>query len=165
MKSLLISLLFILCLASINFRSNVLERYGDFKDSELCIVIPTRNEAENLPVLVERILPYGYSIIVVDDESTDGTFELAKRLAEEGKISLIERRGVRGLGSAIRVGIESSGLKLPSLSRLRLNVLMVRVSYFWLYYRNSNLEVRKSNQVCCYWTDFEPIGSKFEPRG
>ena len=63
MKSLLIFLIFILCLASINFGSNVLERYGDFKDSELCIVIPTRNEAENLPVLVERILPYGYSII------------------------------------------------------------------------------------------------------
>jgi dolichol-phosphate mannosyltransferase len=81
----------------------LLEKYGDFKDSELCVVVSTRNEAESLPVLVERILPYGYSIIVVDDESTDGTFELAKRLAEEGKISLIERRGVRGLGSAIRV--------------------------------------------------------------
>ena len=54
MKSLLIFLIFILCLASINFRSNVLEKYGDFKDSELCVVVPTRNEAENLPILVER---------------------------------------------------------------------------------------------------------------
>lgn len=93
----------------------MLEKYGDFKDSELCVVVPTRNEADNLPVLVERILPYGYSIIVVDDESTDGTFELAKRLAEEGKISLIERRGVRGLGSAIRVGIENASCKFVAV--------------------------------------------------
>ncbi|MGC9106223.1 MAG: polyprenol monophosphomannose synthase [Thermoprotei archaeon] len=86
----------------------MLEFYGSFEAKELCVVLPTRNEAENLPILVEKILALGYSIVVVDDESTDGTFELAKRMAEEGKISLIERRGEKGLGTAIRVGIERS---------------------------------------------------------
>jgi glycosyltransferase involved in cell wall biosynthesis len=40
----------------------VLEFYGSFEARELCVVLPTRNEVENLPILVEKILALGYSI-------------------------------------------------------------------------------------------------------
>ena len=84
----------------------MLEFYGQQRESELCVVLPTYNERENLPELVNLVFSMGFSVIVVDDSSTDGTFEVAKDLAEKGMVFLIERRGERGLATAIRVGIE-----------------------------------------------------------
>ena len=86
----------------------MLEFYGEQRESELCIVLPTYNERDNLPDLVKRVNSMGFSVIVVDDSSTDGTFEVAKELAEKGILFLIERRGEKGLATAIRVGIEYS---------------------------------------------------------
>lgn len=86
----------------------MLELYGEQRRSELCVVLPTYNERENLPSLVDIIYGMGYAIIVVDDSSIDGTFEIAKELAENGKVLLIERKGERGLATAIRVGIEQA---------------------------------------------------------
>jgi len=50
------------------------------------IVIPTYNEKENLPQLVEEILTLGlqFRIIVVDDNSPDGTGALAERKRKKG---------------------------------------------------------------------------------
>ena len=86
----------------------MLEFYGEQRGSELCVILPTYNERDNLPDLVKRVTSIGFSVIVVDDSSTDGTFEIAKDLAEEGKVFLIERKGEKGLATAIRVGIEYS---------------------------------------------------------
>lgn len=71
----------------------------------LTIVIPTYNEVENLPGLVSALfaLPLsGVQVLIVDDNSPDGTGEIADRLAEEsgGKLSVIHRSGKLGLGSA-----------------------------------------------------------------
>ena len=51
--------------------------------NETLVIIPTYNEAQNLPLIVERVLAAndGVDILVVDDNSPDGTGEIADRLA------------------------------------------------------------------------------------
>ncbi len=75
----------------------------------IAVVVPTYNEAENLPVLAERLfalnLP-GLIVIVVDDGSPDGTGEVAQRLAEgyDGRVELVQRHKKEGLGPAYIAG-------------------------------------------------------------
>ncbi len=72
------------------------------------VVVPTYNEAETLPRLVDGIrenLPLAYEIIVVDDGSPDGTADLARELGKTHPIWVIDRGEKRGLGSAIRTGV------------------------------------------------------------
>lgn len=67
------------------------------------IVIPTYNESENLERLVSQILSMkcGVSILVVDDNSPDGTGEIADRLAEQfPEVHAEHREGKLGLGTA-----------------------------------------------------------------
>jgi len=76
---------------------------------KLTVVIPTYNEAENLPRLVSVLfsLPLpDLKIIVVDDNSPDGTGEIANILSDEnaGKVTVIQRPGKLGLGSAYVMG-------------------------------------------------------------
>lgn len=71
----------------------------------LTVVIPTYNEAENLPKLVPALfrLPIPeLCLLVVDDNSPDGTGHLADALAEEypGRIQVLHRAGKIGFGSA-----------------------------------------------------------------
>lgn len=73
------------------------------------VVVPTFNEAENLPSLAAEIvdLPLLRSkLIIVDDASPDGTGLVADRLAKGsyGRISVLHRSGQRGLGLAYRDG-------------------------------------------------------------
>lgn len=73
----------------------------------LSIVVPTYNERENLPALVEAIdrhAPRPYRVVVVDDGSPDGTADLARELAREHPVRVVCRRSRDGLGSAYRVG-------------------------------------------------------------
>jgi dolichol-phosphate mannosyltransferase len=68
-------------------------------------VVPTYNEAENLPELAERFFGLGIPnarLIVVDDNSPDGTAEVAEKLSErfDGRLELIRRPGKQGLGTA-----------------------------------------------------------------
>jgi dolichol-phosphate mannosyltransferase len=72
---------------------------------QLSIVIPTYNEAENLPRLVSALfsLPLEeVKVLIVDDNSPDGTGKLAEELASQaaGRISVLHRPGKMGLGSA-----------------------------------------------------------------
>ena len=80
---------------------------------KLGIVLATYNEADNLPRLVHRLeelsLPAELRIFVVDDDSPDGTSDVADRLASQyGNIRLITRLGKLGLGSAIRDGMKAA---------------------------------------------------------
>lgn len=75
------------------------------------IVIPTYNESENLPILVERIfsLPVSdLSILVVDDNSPDGTGKLAEDLGKKynGRVQVLHRAGKQGLGTAYIQGFQ-----------------------------------------------------------
>ena len=70
-------------------------------------VVPTFNEVDNLERLVRRIVDVDASlgVLVVDDGSTDGTAELAHRLAAElDNVDVIDRPAKSGLGSAYRAG-------------------------------------------------------------
>ncbi|MDY0384509.1 polyprenol monophosphomannose synthase [Trichlorobacter sp.] len=71
------------------------------------VVIPTYNERDNLRPLTERILSQHQSlrILIVDDNSPDGTGQLADELArEDSRIQVLHRPGKLGLGSAYREG-------------------------------------------------------------
>ena len=80
---------------------------------QITIIIPTYNEAENLPVLVSALfgLPIPESkILVVDDNSPDGTGQVAQGLQDSypGKISVLHRSGKLGLGSAYISGFRQA---------------------------------------------------------
>lgn len=82
--------------------------------SKLSIVVPTYNEAESLPFLVERIhaslCDLDYELIIVDDNSPDGTGALAEELAREKPIKVLHRKGKLGLASAVIDGFgQASG--------------------------------------------------------
>ena len=65
------------------------------------VLVPTYNERDNLPVLVRDImLVPGAEVMVLDDQSPDGTGEVADGLAREfpERVSVLHRTGQRGLG-------------------------------------------------------------------
>jgi dolichol-phosphate mannosyltransferase len=71
-------------------------------------VLPTLNEVENLARLVARIrgLDTPVDILVVDDESTDGTGRVADELASSDRgLTVLHRRGRSGYGAALMEGI------------------------------------------------------------
>lgn len=73
------------------------------------IVTPTYNERENLPLLVGQIMALdGYSVMVMDDGSPDGTGEVADALADEfpGRVQVVHRTGPRGLGRSYVDGLQ-----------------------------------------------------------
>lgn len=76
------------------------------------ILLPTYNEVENLGPMVERLRKAAPAaeILVLDDNSPDGTGQLADRLAAEhpGKVVAAHRPGKGGLGPALRDGFQRS---------------------------------------------------------
>jgi dolichol-phosphate mannosyltransferase len=69
----------------------------------ILVIIPTYNERENIEKLIPAVLEQGGTIevLVVDDNSPDGTAEIVKRMgALNGRVHLVERSGKLGLGSA-----------------------------------------------------------------
>ena len=77
---------------------------------QITIVIPTYNEAENLPKLVSALfsLPLDLHLLIVDDNSPDETGRLADELAEAypEKIKVLHRPGKMGLRSAYLNGFQ-----------------------------------------------------------
>src|SRR5687767_14681781 len=79
---------------------------------QIVVILPTYNEAENLPKLVSVLLslPLDLAVMVVDDHSPDGTGkiadELAKRHAE--KVSVLHRAEKQGLRSAYMEGFRKA---------------------------------------------------------
>jgi len=71
---------------------------------KITIVLPTYNEAENLPNLVSALfsLPLDLGVLVVDDNSPDGTGQIAEDLSKkyQGRIHILHRAGKLGLRSA-----------------------------------------------------------------
>ena len=73
------------------------------------VIIPTFNEADNLPRLLPTILNLGshFNILIVDDNSPDGSAKLVKEMQKtEQRIHLIERPGKMGLGTAYVAGFK-----------------------------------------------------------
>jgi dolichol-phosphate mannosyltransferase len=80
---------------------------------ELVVVVPTLNECENVPLVVERLnrvlSGIAWEAIFVDDDSPDGTADVARALAHrQPNIRCLQRLGRRGLASACIEGILAS---------------------------------------------------------
>lgn len=72
------------------------------------VIIPTYNEVENIEALVSEVLdlPVQVGVIVVDDNSPDGTGDVAEKMVQEhpGRVHVIHRAGKLGLGTAYVAG-------------------------------------------------------------
>lgn len=74
-------------------------------DTAVTVVLPTYNEAENLPVVTRALLALPLPrlhVLVVDDNSPDGTGDVAEDLARtyDGRVSVVHRTAKEGLGRA-----------------------------------------------------------------
>jgi dolichol-phosphate mannosyltransferase len=80
----------------------------------LSIIVPTYNEKENIPELVKRVFAVlskndiDGELIIVDDNSPDGTAAVAEELAKDHNIRVIVRKNERGLSSAAIRGMEEA---------------------------------------------------------
>jgi dolichol-phosphate mannosyltransferase len=76
--------------------------------SRVIVIIPTYNEAENLPLIVPAVLEQDprVEVLVVDDNSPDGTGKLADELRHESaRVHVLHRPAKQGLGAAYRAGL------------------------------------------------------------
>ena len=69
------------------------------------VCLPTYNERENLERMLQALAPLGVNVLVIDDNSPDGTGEIADRLAGElDFVSVVHRERKEGLGPAYLAG-------------------------------------------------------------
>lgn len=74
---------------------------------QVTVVLPTYNELENLPHIIPEILAHGYSLLIVDDNSPDGTGRMADSFAADlPRLSVLHRPGKAGLGPAYAAGFD-----------------------------------------------------------
>jgi dolichol-phosphate mannosyltransferase len=77
---------------------------------EISVVIPTLNERDSIALLAPRIADalrrYSYEVVVVDDDSSDGTAEEVEKIGRSYPWRLYVRRGQRGLASAVVLGMQ-----------------------------------------------------------
>jgi dolichol-phosphate mannosyltransferase len=81
---------------------------------KIVVVLPAYNEGQDLPALLSRVSESlsaagtPYSILVVDDGSTDDTAGIARRAADTWPVELIQHPSNKGLGAAIRTGLTAA---------------------------------------------------------
>jgi dolichol-phosphate mannosyltransferase len=82
------------------------------RNLQTSIVVPTFNERDNLAPLAERVFaavdPGSAELLVVDDNSPDGTAAEAERLAEKYAVRCLLRRDERGLATAVIAGLREA---------------------------------------------------------
>jgi len=88
--------------------------------TELSIIVPTFNECENIPIMVDRLrkaLPdVAWEMIIVDDDSPDGTAEVARAIgASDARIRCLRRVGRRGLSGACLEGMLASNARYAAV--------------------------------------------------
>lgn len=85
-----------------------MEMQAGCKVADSLVIIPTYNESENISAIVGAVmdLPDGFDVLVVDDNSPDGTASIVKALQETypSRLHLLERPGKQGLGTAYLAG-------------------------------------------------------------
>ena len=82
------------------------------KHSDSVVIIPMYNECENASAIIDAVisLEHNFDILVIDDNSPDGTASIVKKKIEQypGRIHILERRGKLGLGTAYITGFKWS---------------------------------------------------------
>lgn len=83
---------------------------------EVSVIVPTYNERENIAELIRQLdnylKDYDYEIVVVDDNSPDGTAAVAEELSSRYPVKVLKRPGKMGLTSAIHDGLRISSGKV-----------------------------------------------------
>ena len=75
--------------------------------SDVMVVVPTYNEAENITAIAGAVRAHGYRLLIVDDGSPDGTGDISDLLAEHDLgVSVLHRSEKAGLGQAYAAGFE-----------------------------------------------------------
>lgn len=78
--------------------------------SDSLVIIPTYNEIENIERIARKVLSYekGFHLLIVDDNSPDGTANKVKELIKEfpERLFILERPGKNGLGTAYKAGFD-----------------------------------------------------------
>lgn len=78
--------------------------------AERLVIIPTYNEKENIRDIVTHVLGLKpeFHVLVVDDNSPDGTADIVKEVQREspGRVHLLQRAGKQGLGTAYIAGFK-----------------------------------------------------------
>jgi dolichol-phosphate mannosyltransferase len=78
--------------------------------SDSLVIIPTYNEKENIKSIIVAVfsLQKDFDILIIDDNSPDGTADIVKELMKEfkGRLFIIERKGKLGLGTAYIAGFK-----------------------------------------------------------
>lgn len=82
-------------------------------EARVAVVVPTYNEADNLPILAERVLGLplpNLRLVIADDNSPDGTGTIADELAAtaEGRMTVLHRMAKEGIGRAHIAGMRES---------------------------------------------------------
>ncbi len=74
------------------------------------VIIPTYNERENVAAIIEAVfkLPRKFDVLIIDDNSPDGTADIVKelQLTHTGRLHMIQRKGKLGLGTAYIAGFK-----------------------------------------------------------
>ena len=82
------------------------------KKSDSVVIIPTYNEKENIADIILAVLGLedAFDVLVIDDNSPDGTASIVKKMIDEnpGRVHLLEREGKLGLGTAYILGFKWS---------------------------------------------------------
>ena len=79
--------------------------------SDSIVIIPTYNERENIENIIRAVfaLEHGFHILVIEDNSPDGTADIVRRLQVEefaDRLFMLERKGKLGLGTAYIAGFK-----------------------------------------------------------
>jgi dolichol-phosphate mannosyltransferase len=76
----------------------------------ISIIVPTYNEKDNIKPLIERLhetlKKYRYEVIIVDDNSSDGTVEIATGLSKKYPLKVLVRKDEKGLATAVLHGFK-----------------------------------------------------------
>ena len=77
--------------------------------SDTLVITPTYNEKENIEAIIRKVfsLPKEFDMLIVEDNSPDGTADIVKRLMKEfpERLFIVERKGKLGLGTAYLDGM------------------------------------------------------------
>ena len=81
---------------------------------QVSVIVPTYNEAPNIEEVIVRVRralrDWPHEVIVVDDDSPDGTWQVAERIAADTPgVTVLRREGERGLASAVLDGLAAAG--------------------------------------------------------
>ncbi len=83
---------------------------------KIFVVVPAYNEEKTIAKVIEDLMKMGLEIVVVDDGSNDDTYKIVESIIKEKKHGLLCRHILnRGLGAALRTGIEAALMEDPDV--------------------------------------------------